>query len=54
LGGIAAFAAPFVSTYTTFPIMVDDRVVTLKERINGCMTRKMNGKALPAEEVLGH
>jgi thiosulfate dehydrogenase len=29
--------------------MVDDRVVTLRERINGCMTRSMNGRALPAD-----
>jgi hypothetical protein len=45
--GLQPFAAPFVSTYTTFPMMVDDRVITLSERINGCMTRSMNGRALP-------
>jgi thiosulfate dehydrogenase len=47
--GLQRFAAPFVSTFTSFPQMVDDRVVTLNDRINGCMTRSMNGKALPAD-----
>jgi thiosulfate dehydrogenase len=46
--GLQPFAAPFVSTYTTYPMIVDDRVVTLSERINGCMTRSMNGRALPS------
>jgi thiosulfate dehydrogenase len=45
--GLQPFAAPFVSTFTSFPMMVSDRVLTLKERINGCMTRSMNGKPLP-------
>jgi thiosulfate dehydrogenase len=63
--GLQPFAAPLVSTFTSFPLMVDDRVVTLTDRINGCMTRSMNGKALPVEsremrgflayiEFLGH
>lgn len=30
-------------------MMVDDRVVTLGERIDGCMTRSMNGRPLPAD-----
>jgi thiosulfate dehydrogenase len=47
--GLQPFAAPFVSTYTSFPMMVDDRVITLTERINGCMTRSMNGRPLPAD-----
>jgi len=47
--GLQPFAAPFVSTFATFPMMVDDQVLTLTERINGCMTRSMNGKDLPAE-----
>lgn len=47
--GLQPFAAPFVSTYTSFPMMVDDRVITLSERINGCMTRSMNGRSLPAD-----
>jgi thiosulfate dehydrogenase len=49
--GLQPFAAPFVSTYTSFPMMVDDRVVTLSERIDGCMTRSMNGRPLPADGV---
>jgi len=47
--GLQPFAAPFVSTFTSFPMMVDDRVITLTERLNGCMTRSMNGRALPAD-----
>ena len=46
--GLKPFAAPFVSTFATFPMMVDDQVLTLTERINGCMRRSMNGKDLPA------
>src|SRR6185312_13681597 len=45
--GLQPFAAPFVSTFATFPMMVDDQVITLTERINGCMRRSMNGKNLP-------
>lgn len=45
--GLQPFAAPFVSTFATFPMLVDDQVITLKERINGCMTRSLNGKPLP-------
>ena len=30
-------------------MMVDDKVITLKERINGCMIRSMNGKELPED-----
>ena len=47
--GLRPFAAPFVSTFATFPMLVDDQVITLKERINGCMLRSMNGKALPKD-----
>jgi thiosulfate dehydrogenase len=47
--GLRPFGAPFVSTYASFPMMVDDKVITLKERINGCMIRSMNGKELPAD-----
>ena len=47
--GLQPFAAPFVSTYTSFPMMVDDRVITLSERINGCMARSMNGRDLPVD-----
>ncbi|MBC8013848.1 MAG: hypothetical protein H7X74_07205, partial [Methyloceanibacter sp.] len=47
--GLQPFAAPFVSTFATFPMLVDDQVLTLTERINGCMRRSLNGKDLPAE-----
>ncbi len=47
--GLKPFAAPLVSTYASYPLMVDDSVVTLPERINGCMTRSMNGRALPED-----
>jgi thiosulfate dehydrogenase len=47
--GLQPFAAPFVSTFATFPMLVDNQVLTLHDRINGCMTRSMNGKALPDE-----
>jgi thiosulfate dehydrogenase len=47
--GLQPFAAPFISTYATFPMMVDDDVITLTERINGCMRRSLNGKDLPDE-----
>lgn len=45
--GLQPFAAPFVSTFASFPMLVDDGVITLRERINGCMQRSMNGKELP-------
>ena len=47
--GLRPFATPFVSTFATFPMLVDDQVITLKERINGCMLRSMNGKDLPKD-----
>ena len=47
--GLQRFAAPFVSTFATFPMMVDDQVVMLTDRINGCMRRSLNGKDLPSE-----
>ena len=47
--GLQRFAAPFVSTFATFPMMIDDQVLTLTDRINGCMRRSLNGKDLPSE-----
>ena len=38
-----------MSTFATFPMMVDDQVLTLTRRINGCMRRSLNGKDLPTE-----
>lgn len=45
--GTQAYAAPFISTFTSFPMIVNDEVLTLTERINGCMRRSMNGQPLP-------
>lgn len=45
-GGLQRYAAPFVSTFASYPMMVSDAVETLAERINGCMTRSLNGKPL--------
>ena len=45
--GLKPFGIPLVSTFATFPMMVDEHVMSLAERINGCMTRSMNGKPLP-------
>lgn len=47
--GLQPFAAPFVSTFATFPMLVDDQVLTLTQRLNGCMRRSLNGKDLPPE-----
>jgi thiosulfate dehydrogenase len=47
--GLQAFAAPLISTFATFPMMVDDQVLTLTDRLNGCMRRSMNGKDLPPD-----
>ena len=46
-GGLQKFGAPLVSTFATYPLLVNDTVETLAQRINGCMTRSMNGKPLP-------
>jgi thiosulfate dehydrogenase len=45
--GLKPFGIPLVSTFATFPMMVDERVMSLAERINGCLTRSMNGSPLP-------
>lgn len=47
--GLQPFAAPFVSTAATFPMLVDNRVITLPDRINACMTLGLNGKPLPED-----
>jgi thiosulfate dehydrogenase len=47
--GLQPFAAPFVSTAATFPMAVNNKVVTLPERINSCMTLGLNGKPLPED-----
>jgi thiosulfate dehydrogenase len=45
--GLKPFGIPLVSTFATFPMMVDEHVMSLAQRINGCMTRSMNGSPLP-------
>jgi thiosulfate dehydrogenase len=47
--GLQPFAAPFVSTVATFPMLVDNRVIPLTMRINACMELGLNGRALPDE-----
>jgi len=45
--GLQPFAAPFVSTAATFPMMVDNQVLPLPDRINACVAFGLNGRALP-------
>ena len=45
--GLQPFASPYVSTFATYPRMEMDTVETLTERVNGCLTRSMNGTPLP-------
>lgn len=48
-GGLKPYAAPFVSTAATFPMLVDNKVITLPDRINDCMRLGLNGKPLPED-----
>ena len=45
--GMQPYAAPFVSTVATFPMMVNNQVLPLSQRINGCMVLGLNGRPLP-------
>jgi thiosulfate dehydrogenase len=47
--GTKKFALPMVGIWGVFPTFIgrENEVRTLAERINGCMERSMNGKALP-------
>jgi thiosulfate dehydrogenase len=47
--GLQAFAAPYVSSFASFPMMVSDKVETLADRLNGCMTNSLNGKKMPVD-----
>jgi thiosulfate dehydrogenase len=47
--GLQPFAAPYVSSFASYPQMVKDSVETLPERLNGCMTNSMNGKPMPED-----
>ena len=48
-GGTHRDGLPLVGVYKTLPKFLerDQRVVSLPERVNECMTRSMNGRALP-------
>jgi thiosulfate dehydrogenase len=48
-GGLRPFAAPFVSTAATFPMLVDNRAIALHDRINSCVRLGLNGKPLPED-----
>jgi len=47
--GTQSFAIPMVGIYGLFPLYIarENEVRTLEERIEGCMERSMNGRALP-------
>ncbi len=50
-GGTKPYAAPFVAVPGQFPQYRgrEDKEGTIQERVNGCMQRSMNGKALPVD-----
>jgi thiosulfate dehydrogenase len=50
-GGAQPYAMPLVGVWGQFPQYRarEGRVATLQDRVNGCMERSMNGRALPAE-----
>jgi thiosulfate dehydrogenase len=50
-GGTQRFGLPLAGLWGVFPLYIarENEVRTLEERINGCMERSMNGKALPLD-----
>lgn len=48
--GVQSFAMPWTGAHASFPMYRarEDAVSTLEERVNGCMERSMNGRALPS------
>lgn len=50
-GGTRPYSAPFIGVWGTYPNFRkrENTLGTLEDRINGCMTRSMNGRALPAD-----
>lgn len=50
-GGTQRFGLPLIGVYGAFPAYMgrEDEVRTLEDRINGCMERSMNGRALPVD-----
>jgi thiosulfate dehydrogenase len=51
LAGTQAFALPMVGVYAAFPTYMarENEVRTIEDRIEGCLERSMNGRALPAD-----
>src|ERR1700689_2033506 len=49
--GTQRFGLPLAGIWGVFPLYIarENEVRTLEERINGCMERSMNGRALPVE-----
>ena len=47
-GGTKPFAAPYIGLTGVFPIFIgrEGKVESLEERVNGCLERSMNGKAI--------
>jgi thiosulfate dehydrogenase len=50
-GGTQRFGLPLAGIWGLFPLYIarENEVRTLEERINGCMERSMNGRALPVD-----
>lgn len=50
-GGTKKFGLPLAGIWGVFPLFIgrENEVRTLEERINGCMERSMNGRALPLD-----
>jgi thiosulfate dehydrogenase len=48
-GGTQAFALPMIGVFAAFPTYMarENDVRTIEDRIDGCMERSMNGRALP-------
>lgn len=51
VAGTQAFALPMIGVYATFPAYMarENEVRTIEDRIEGCMERSMNGRALPPD-----
>jgi thiosulfate dehydrogenase len=49
--GTVKFGLPLAGVWGVFPLFIgrENEVRTLEERINGCMERSMNGRALPVD-----
>lgn len=52
-GGTKKFGLPLAGVWGVFPQFIgrENEVRTLEERINGCMERSMNGRALPVDSA---